>query len=196
MPMADLPERILKHIYPEPNTGCWLWGFTTNEGGYGYVKHELRMQLAHRVVYESERGPIQSGLCLLHSCDTPACVNPDHLSPGTRRDNNLDARRKGRGFVLPPPPRHQPSDADRALVAELYKTMTGREIASHLGWSEKRVFRTLALRPGSKPREAKPLTPEQRATLSRLAATHSIKQLAALVGAGPAKIRQALKEVC
>lgn len=52
--------------------------------------------LAHRVAYEAHHGPLLPGQCVMHKCDTPACVNPDHLAAGTRGDNNRDAKAKGR----------------------------------------------------------------------------------------------------
>ena len=54
------------------------------------------MVYAHRVSYELERGPIPEGHDVMHACDTPLCVNPHHLSVGTRVDNMQDAARKGR----------------------------------------------------------------------------------------------------
>jgi DNA-directed RNA polymerase specialized sigma subunit len=54
------------------------------------------MVLAHRWVFERERGPIPAGLLVLHSCDQPACVNPLHLRIGTQRENVEDAARRGR----------------------------------------------------------------------------------------------------
>lgn len=84
---------------PEPNSGCWLWEGAADKNGYGCVKalpRHRRDRRAHRVSWAIYRGDIPSGLCVLHKCDTPACVNPDHLFLGTQSDNNADMTRKGR----------------------------------------------------------------------------------------------------
>jgi hypothetical protein len=49
-----------------------------------------------RVAWEASRGCIASGLCVLHKCDTPSCINPEHLFLGTIADNHKDMDRKGR----------------------------------------------------------------------------------------------------
>lgn len=75
---------------------CWLWKAAKTEKGYGVFGIGGKTFKAHRVAYEMEHGSIPEGLCLLHVCDTPACVRPLHLRPGTKAENNADMRRKGR----------------------------------------------------------------------------------------------------
>lgn len=53
--------------------------------------------MAHRVSFSVFKGEIPPGLCVLHRCDTPMCVNPDHLFLGTQSDNMLDMYAKNRG---------------------------------------------------------------------------------------------------
>jgi hypothetical protein len=81
---------------PEPNSGCWLWLGGVQSMGYGMLGPKKHRVLATRFSYEKYKGPIPIGLSVLHRCDTPLCVNPDHLFAGTQRDNLRDAAQKGR----------------------------------------------------------------------------------------------------
>jgi HNH endonuclease len=94
----DLPKRLEDKILTEPNSGCWLWIGSRFNTGYGQAWDGAlkRLALAHRQVYEVLVGPIPEGKKLLHSCDNPCCVNPDHLSIGSQADNLADMRRKRR----------------------------------------------------------------------------------------------------
>ncbi len=94
----SLSERFEQKVQYEANTGCWLWSGAMERHGYGLIIAETRQnpRLAHRVSYELHRGEIPHGLCVCHRCDTPACVNPDHLWLGTQRANIQDASRKRR----------------------------------------------------------------------------------------------------
>jgi hypothetical protein len=95
--MESLQERFERQYTPEPNSGCWLWaGFERSNQGYGGIQIGGRAKFAHRVSWELHRGPIPDGLFVLHKCDVPSCVNPDHLFLGTKRDNAIDRHRKGR----------------------------------------------------------------------------------------------------
>ncbi len=79
-------------------TGCWLWTASTAGRGYGQLRvpGTRRNVYAHRFSYELFKGPIPRGMQLLHSCDNPGCVNPEHLSIGTCKDNLQDMKSKGR----------------------------------------------------------------------------------------------------
>jgi hypothetical protein len=79
--------------------GCWIWTGYRKPGyrqGYGEVRMDGRTQRAHRVAWKLINGPIPLGLFVLHHCDNPSCVNPDHLWLGTQKENMRDSRIKGR----------------------------------------------------------------------------------------------------
>jgi hypothetical protein len=90
-------DRFDDAYQPEPNSGCWIWLRGANGAGYGTFHLANRKSvLAHRFAYERARGPITGGLQILHRCDNPICVNPDHLKAGTAQDNLRDMALKGR----------------------------------------------------------------------------------------------------
>ena len=94
-----LRERLLEKMEPVPESGCWLWMSSMlsprYEYGYIVVGHDTKL-LAHRAAWMVFRGPIPKGQQVLHKCDVPSCINPDHLFLGTQRDNLTDMTAKGR----------------------------------------------------------------------------------------------------
>lgn len=78
-------------------SGCWEWQAGKGEGGYGAISsRQYKTKMAHRVAYAMMVGD-PTGRSVLHRCDNPPCVRPDHLFLGTQQDNLLDMRAKGRG---------------------------------------------------------------------------------------------------
>jgi hypothetical protein len=79
---------------------CWLWTASKRHKGYGafcYERNGIKVQgRAHRFSWELHFGEIPEGLFVLHRCDNPACVRPDHLFLGTNQDNVDDMMAKGR----------------------------------------------------------------------------------------------------
>lgn len=76
-----------------PN-GCWIWTGRQTHNGYGqYGKRAIR---AHRYALEFLGNKIPPGKIVIHKCDTPLCVNPDHLLIGTLKQNSEDMALKGR----------------------------------------------------------------------------------------------------
>lgn len=98
-----LEARFWRSIVRDGVTDCWLWSKGTTIFGYGQfgagsLGIDRRKLLAHRFSFEIHHGPIPHGLCVLHRCDVPACVNPAHLFVGTKKDNALDRTAKGRSI--------------------------------------------------------------------------------------------------
>lgn len=94
-------ESRMKHM---PN-GCIEWGGNIDGTGYGRFCFKRRIELAHRAAWRIFKGEIPKNACLLHRCDNPPCVNPDHLFLGDRGDNARDMASKGRQWIQQNPER-------------------------------------------------------------------------------------------
>lgn len=90
------PAAKLRDNIKVDSKGCWLWQRCVNSDGYGSIRYNGKTWRTHRLAYTAFKEPIPKGLHVLHSCDTPACCNPEHLSLGTHQDNMRDRGRKGR----------------------------------------------------------------------------------------------------
>jgi len=96
----NIDNRFMAKVDKGDSSSCWLWMGSLNNQGYGQLGRRRHGKLlhyqAHRYSFEMHNGHIPDGLCVLHKCDRPRCVRPDHLFLGTRGDNAKDRDLKGR----------------------------------------------------------------------------------------------------
>lgn len=130
--------KVVKH-----DNGCWVWTGGTARKGYGsFTPSTGKHVQAHRFSWELHHGPIphgdgHHGTCVLHRCDNPPCVNPDHLFLGTIADNIADKVAKDRHTRGET---HRNSKYSDDIIRQV-RVATGlqREIADRFGMSQSRV---------------------------------------------------------
>lgn len=135
-------DRFMSRVVKDP-CGCWLWvggvrkKTRSNNKEYGDFWLNGKRALAHRASWLLHKGDIPAGQIICHSCDTPLCVNPDHLWIGTQADNMKDAWSKGRGKNNSKQgERHKLSKLSERMVNDIKESaLSGVELAKRFGVS-------------------------------------------------------------
>lgn len=122
---------------------CWLWTSAATRG-YGVIGSNGSYEYAHRMSWVLHNGPIPEGLWVLHRCDTPLCVRPDHLFLGTQTDNMRDAAAKGR--VRNQSTKLTPDDVQ--IIRDRYAggDVSQRELAAEFGVGQTQISRIIRLK--------------------------------------------------
>ena len=143
MGRATPEQRFWRRVRKLPGIdGCWEWTGGGNTPGYGIMrlggKPPYERVQVHRFSYALHSGEgIPSGLCVLHHCDNPPCVNPVHLFLGTKKDNAEDMVRKRRSAAGE---RHGMAKLDQQQVEAIFKSAGIQQcIADQYGISRSQV---------------------------------------------------------
>jgi hypothetical protein len=112
----------MRYVSPCPNTGCWFWDGPADRRGYGTMYMEYGNVRAHRVSFTLFHRAVQDDEFVLHSCDQPSCVNPDHLRAGGYKENSDDKVKRGRSNKGSRHPLSKLTEVDIPAIFEMHKS--------------------------------------------------------------------------
>ena len=92
-------NRFWSKVNIKGTNDCWIWLGAKHLNNYGAFSSNHVIYLAHRFAYEISKYPIPKGKWVLHTCDNPSCVNPNHLFLGNCQLNHDDMVSKKRSTV-------------------------------------------------------------------------------------------------
>lgn len=98
-----LAARLANGTAINDKTDCWEWQRAKNNKGYGTLTINKRQVYCHRLAYRLCVGDIPKGLFVLHKCDNPSCINPEHLDVGNQSRNMKDCYARGRSRLKASP---------------------------------------------------------------------------------------------
>jgi hypothetical protein len=125
---------------------CWIWTAATTRG-YGVITIARQLHYAHRLGWEIANGPIPVGLHVLHRCDNPPCVRPEHLFLGTAAENLRDAAKKHRMSSGEQRSNHKATEADVLKMRDLHRQgLNARQMADQFPIGERTIRKILARR--------------------------------------------------
>lgn len=127
-------------------TNCWFWPRCKDKKGYGRIWNGESVIFAHHFLWELANGrSLPLGQCVLHACDNPSCVNPEHLFLGTHKENMADMASKGRSILGERHPSAKLTVSDVLEIRALAKQgMRQREIGLKYGVNQNCISRIVS----------------------------------------------------
>lgn len=146
MNVAALSPVIARRVAQQGE--CLIWQGCVGSDGYGHIRHDGKVVPVHRLAFELANGRPARGH-VLHSCDTPICCNPAHLTEGTHLENMQDCARKGRNRTPRPGNGHGRYKLSPADLAEIQRRYAAGErnksaLAREFGVTPTRIRQVLA----------------------------------------------------
>ena len=149
--MNTILERLERHIIRMADGECWETDLAGDKDGYPLLRNspaagcDSPSVRCSRLAWEAHNAePIPEGALILHTCDNPRCVNPEHLVLGNNSDNSVDAIDKGRRR-----PGYKTQQWDYDAIRQLNETMLLSQIATFLGYSQNYNVNSQHLPPNS-----------------------------------------------
>lgn len=124
-PVVKSAKELFDSKWTVAKSGCWEWCGKLDLYGYGVFKLNNKSYKAHRYSYVLYHGAFDTKLHVLHRCDNPKCVNPDHLFLGTNQDNIADKVSKGRSKIT----QHRLTNDEKVHILKLLKVKSKKEVA-------------------------------------------------------------------
>ena len=139
----DPKQRFMSKV--DINGDCWEWlGGRKHSHGYGGFFINGKMEFAHRAAFMLFVRDLQESECVLHHCDNPRCVNPDHLFAGSQSDNMADMRAKNRAANVGPKgskhAAHKLVEADIPVIRQRLDTESAAAISRDYGVSDSAIL--------------------------------------------------------
>lgn len=134
---SKLKDRLERYSMPITECGCRVWLRSCDSSGYGTVRANFlnRTLATHRLAYTIYIGPIPEGMLVLHRCDMPPCINPNHLFLGDDAANVADRDAKGRRVDLRGVEQGRAKLSEADVLAIISDPRKHREIAADYGIS-------------------------------------------------------------
>ena len=143
-----IASRFWKKV--DKTNNCWNWLAHINNWGYGQFWDGENQMKAHRMSWVISHGDIPDGMCILHRCDNPKCVNPNHLFLGTLKDNMIDMVNKGRNVTHMGKGEDNPSakltEIEVRIIRAYHPALGSRQLSNMFGIAMQNIWKIVTYR--------------------------------------------------